>query len=176
MAKHLNWSKVCGIVYKMLKLCKNYSSLITCTKINKYTTSFAKQWKVVCYVVPFKPDLSPSNQASLPGTRLISGLYPSFTIPAHYFTTNPSLHIFCRLEIWYILGRRDFRHRINTTHVERRAHNFKLMYKHVSTERATNAKSAWNVRRAQLHLDDGVLQDNTAVRHGGINFDDLDSF
>jgi hypothetical protein len=59
MAKHLNWSKVCGIIYKMLNLCKNYSSRITCTKIKKYTTSFPKLWKVVCYVVPSKPDRSP---------------------------------------------------------------------------------------------------------------------
>jgi hypothetical protein len=50
------------------------------------------------------------------------------------------------------------------------------MYKHVRTERATHAKSAWNVRRAQLSLQDSVVQDNTTVRHGGINFDDLDSF
>ena len=50
------------------------------------------------------------------------------------------------------------------------------MYQYVRKERLNNAKEAWNVRRAQLNLDDVVVQDKNTERHGGINFDDLDSF
>jgi hypothetical protein len=50
------------------------------------------------------------------------------------------------------------------------------VYKLVRKDRDKNGKDAWNVRRAQLNLDDGDVQDNNTVRNGGINFDDLDSF
>jgi len=81
-----------------------------------------------------------------------------------------------RLEIWYILGTKDFRHRVNTKHVEQRALNFKRMYKLVRNDRETNSTAAWNVRRAQLNLDDADMRTSIAKSHGGINFDDLDSF
>ena len=50
------------------------------------------------------------------------------------------------------------------------------MYKFVRTERASNAADAWNLRRAQLNIEDCDVRDNTIGRHGGINFDDLESF
>ena len=60
--------------------------------------------------------------------------------------------------------------------MEERAENYKRMYKFVRTERASNAADAWNLRRAQLNIEDCDVRDNTIGRHGGINFDDLESF
>jgi hypothetical protein len=57
-----------------------------------------------------------------------------------------------------------------------RAANYKKMYKLVRTERTSNAADAWNLRRAQLNIDDRDVRDNNIGRHGGINFDDLESF
>lgn len=57
-----------------------------------------------------------------------------------------------------------------------RAANYKKMYKLVRTERTSNAADAWNLRRAQLNIDDRDVQDHTIEKHGGINFDDLESF
>ena len=57
-----------------------------------------------------------------------------------------------------------------------RAANYKKMYKLVRTERTSNAADAWNLRRAQLNIDDRDVRDNIIGRHGGINFDDLESF
>ena len=57
-----------------------------------------------------------------------------------------------------------------------RAANYKKMYKLVRTERTSNAADAWNLRRAQLNIDDSDVRDNNICRHGGINFDDLESF
>lgn len=57
-----------------------------------------------------------------------------------------------------------------------RAANYKKMYKLVRTERTSNAADAWNLRRAQLNIDDSDVRDNNIGRHGGINFDDLESF
>ncbi len=74
------------------------------------------------------------------------------------------------------MGTKDFRHRVNTKHVEQRALNFKRMYKLVRQDRETNSTPAWNVRRAQLNLGDADTRASIARTHGGINFDDLDSF
>ena len=41
---------------------------------------------------------------------------------------------------------------------------------------STSMSDAWNLRRAQLNFDDRDVRDNTIGRHGGINFDDLESF
>ncbi len=60
--------------------------------------------------------------------------------------------------------------------MEERADNYKRLYKLVRTERASNATDAWNLRRAQLNIDDRDVRDQTIGRHGGINFDDLESF
>ena len=57
-----------------------------------------------------------------------------------------------------------------------RAANYKKMYKLLRTERTSNAADAWNLRRAQLNIDDSDVRDNNIGRHGGINFDDLESF
>ena len=57
-----------------------------------------------------------------------------------------------------------------------RAANYKKMYKLVRTERTSNAADAWNLRLAQLNIDDRDVRDNNIGRHGGINFDDLESF
>ena len=57
-----------------------------------------------------------------------------------------------------------------------RAANYKKMYKLVRTERTSNAADAWNLRRAQLNIDDRDVLDNNIGRHGGIDFDDLESF
>ena len=57
-----------------------------------------------------------------------------------------------------------------------RAANYKKIYKVVSTERTSNAADAWNLRRAQLNIDDRDVRDNNIGRHGGIDFDDLESF
>ncbi len=57
-----------------------------------------------------------------------------------------------------------------------RAANYKKMYKLVRTERTSNAADAWNLRRAQLNIDDRDVRDNNIGRHGGIDFDDLESF
>ncbi len=74
------------------------------------------------------------------------------------------------------MGSKDFRHRVNTKHVEQSALNFKRMYKLVRQDRESNSTAAWNVRRAQLNLDDVDMRANISETHGGINFDDLDSF
>ncbi len=74
------------------------------------------------------------------------------------------------------MGSKDFRHRINTKHVEQRALNYERMYKLVRQDRECNSTAAWNVRRAQLNLDDADMRANITETHGGINFDDLDSF
>jgi hypothetical protein len=50
------------------------------------------------------------------------------------------------------------------------------MYKLVRNDRETNSTAAWNVRRAQLNLDDADMRTSIAKSHGGINFDDLDAF
>ena len=60
--------------------------------------------------------------------------------------------------------------------MEERAANYKRMYKFVRTERASYATAAWNLRRAQLNIDDRDVRDHTIGKHGGINFDDLESF
>ena len=60
--------------------------------------------------------------------------------------------------------------------MEERADNYKRMYKFVRTERASYATAAWNLRRAQLNIDDRDVRDHTIGIHGGINFDDLESF
>ena len=60
--------------------------------------------------------------------------------------------------------------------MEERAENYKRMYKLVRTDRASNAADAWNLRRAQLNIEDCDVRDNTLGGHGGINFDDLESF
>ena len=41
-----------------------------------------------------------------------------------------------------------------------RAANYKKMYKLVRTERTSNAADAWNLRRAQLNIDDRDVRDN----------------
>ena len=41
---------------------------------------------------------------------------------------------------------------------------------------STSMSDALNLRRAQLNFDDRDVRDNTIGRHGGINFDDLESF
>jgi hypothetical protein len=41
---------------------------------------------------------------------------------------------------------------------------------------STSWSEAWNLRRAQLNIDDRDVQDHTIEKHGGINFDDLESF
>ncbi len=74
------------------------------------------------------------------------------------------------------MGTKNFRHRINTKHVEQRALNFKQMCKLVRQDRETNSTAAWNVRRAQLNLDEADMRTSSNDTHGGINFDDLDSF
>ena len=43
-------------------------------------------------------------------------------------------------------------------------------------ERRAQLNDAWNLRRAQLNIDDRDVQDHTIEKHGGINFDDLESF
>ena len=70
----------------------------------------------------------------------------------------------------------NFRHVTNTTHVEQRAANFKRMYQCVRKDRASNAINAWNVRREKLNIADDDVRDGTIVKHGGINFDELDSY
>jgi hypothetical protein len=60
--------------------------------------------------------------------------------------------------------------------MEERAVNYKRMYKLVRTERASHAADAWNLRRAQLNIDDRDVRDSNTGRHGDINFDDLESF
>jgi hypothetical protein len=41
---------------------------------------------------------------------------------------------------------------------------------------STSMSDAWNLRRAQLSIDDRDVRDHTIGKHGGINFDDLESF
>ena len=41
---------------------------------------------------------------------------------------------------------------------------------------STSMSDALNLRRAQLNFDDRDVRDNTIRKHGGINFDDLESF
>jgi hypothetical protein len=41
---------------------------------------------------------------------------------------------------------------------------------------STSRSDAWNLRLAQLNIDDRDVRDHTIGRHGGINFDDLESF
>jgi hypothetical protein len=60
--------------------------------------------------------------------------------------------------------------------VEERASNFLQMYKHVRNDRAANGANAWAVRRAQIDIDGGPATNVHATSHGGVNFDDIDSF
>ena len=50
------------------------------------------------------------------------------------------------------------------------------MYQCVRNDRAANAINAWNVRREKLNIGDVDVRDGTIVKHGGINFDELDSY
>jgi hypothetical protein len=71
---------------------------------------------------------------------------------------------------------KDFRHRVNASHVADRAANYKKMFKCVRIERASNAVNAWSVRRAQFNLDDVTDANSPSETNGGVNFDDLDLF
>ncbi len=71
---------------------------------------------------------------------------------------------------------KNFRHLVNAKHLEQRAANFKKMYICVRKDRASNAINAWNVRRAKLNIEDLDVRDGAIVKHGGINFDDLDLY
>ncbi len=50
------------------------------------------------------------------------------------------------------------------------------MYQYVRKDRASNAINAWNIRREKLNIADDDVRDGTIVKHGGINFDELDSY
>ena len=84
--------------------------------------------------------------------------------------------LFYSLELWYTLSPTFSRHSSNPNHMAERAANYKRMYKYVRTERDSNANDAWNLRRAQLNIEDRDVRDHNIGKHGGINFDDLESF
>ncbi len=50
------------------------------------------------------------------------------------------------------------------------------MYKHVRNDRAANDANAWALRRAQLNLEGAPVTNIQATTHGGVNFDDIDSY
>ena len=57
-----------------------------------------------------------------------------------------------------------------------RADNYKRMYKFVRTERASNATDAWNLRRAQLNIDDRDVRHRTIGRHMALTITTLNRF
>ncbi len=65
---------------------------------------------------------------------------------------------------------------MNPAKKEQVAENYKKMYRNVRKDREDNAANAWKTRRTRL-VNDGVqLNSNAAAKHGGVDFDDLDSF
>ena len=100
----------------------------------------------------------------------------SISIPTLNFTTFSFCDNLCSVEIWFILSRTNVRHFLSKAHVEKRASNFLQMYKHVRNDRAANGANAWAVRRAQFNLDGAPVTNIHATTHGGVNFDDIDSY
>jgi len=100
----------------------------------------------------------------------------SISITPIHFTNFSFCHYLCRVEVWFILSRKNARHFLGKAHVEERASNFLQMYKHVRNDRAKNGANAWAVRRAQFNLDDALVTNIQITTHGGVNFDDIDSY
>ena len=82
----------------------------------------------------------------------------------------------CSVEIWFILSRKNARHFLSQAYVEERASNYLQMYKHVRNDRAANGANAWDLKRAQLNLEGVPVTNIQATPHGGVNFDDIDSY
>ena len=100
----------------------------------------------------------------------------SFSITPLNFKNFSFCHNLCSVEVWFILSRKNARHFLGKAHVEERASNFLRMYKHVRNDRAKNGANAWAVRRAQLNLDGAPVTNIQITTHGGVNFDDIDSY